>query len=103
MVSPSGDSNKSDQKSQKSVTKEEIEIQLKGQEEASGDKVSKHSDASVSQGCPKTPSRKDLGGENEALRAEIEALKVQLRGKEIENEKNAQLFNMFDQKMKEVQ
>jgi hypothetical protein len=30
-------------------------------------------------------------------------MKAQLRAKEIENEKNAQLFNMFDQKMKEVQ
>ena len=29
--------------------------------------------------------------------------KMLLRSKEIENEKNAQLFNMFDQKMKEVQ
>ena len=76
---------------------------MKGQEEASGEKMSKQSDGSASQGCPKTPKRKDLGGENEALRAELEALKVQLRGKEIENEKNAQLFNMFDQKMKEVQ
>lgn len=103
LVSPSGESNKSDQKSQKSVTKEEIEIQVKGHEELIGDKMSKHSDGTASQGCPKTPSRKDLGSENEALRAELEALKVQLRSKEIENEKNAQLFNMFDQKMKEVQ
>jgi hypothetical protein len=33
----------------------------------------------------------------------VEKLRQQLREREIENEKNAQLFNMFDQKMKEVQ
>jgi len=84
-------SNKSDQKSQKSVTKEEIEIQIKAHgEDSSPDKISKNSDGSlISQGCQKSSSKKDLNGENDQLKQELETLKMQLRSKEIENEKNA--------------
>lgn len=63
----------SDNKSQKSLTKEEIEISKSDQ------------------------------SQNDQLLKEMESLRTQLRNKEIENEKNAQLFNMFESKMKEVQ